>query len=58
MLLFAFDLNGGRINEECLRYQTRALTHIRERMVSPATAANQATLGAILLLANLEVPSP
>jgi hypothetical protein len=27
-------------------------------MVSPAAAATQATLGAILLLANLEVPSP
>jgi hypothetical protein len=55
MLSFAFAATGGSINEECLGYQGQAISCIRERMDAPNEAASEATIGAILLLAGVEV---
>jgi hypothetical protein len=54
-LTFAFAVTGGNIDNECLDYQNQAMSIIRERMSSPETAITLPTLGAILLLAGIEV---
>jgi hypothetical protein len=54
MLTFAFAAAPGSIDRECLRYQGEALSSIREKMSSP-DRASESTLGAILLLAGIEV---
>lgn len=54
MLTFAFAVTGV-INRECLGYHNQALNYIRVRMSSPKRAASESTLGAILLLAGIEV---
>lgn len=58
MLTFAFGLTGGSINRECLAYLNRATKSIRERMSFPEKAATAAVIGAILLLAGVEVCNP
>jgi hypothetical protein len=58
MLTFAFAVTGGSINQECLGYLNRATKSIRQRMSSPENAASVATIGAILLLAGVEVCTP
>lgn len=55
MLTFAFAATAGSINKECLEYQCEALTSIRQRISSPDRATAESTLGAILLLAGIEV---
>lgn len=55
MLSLAFAVVDGRINRECLSYRDQAISHIRERMGSPGEATSESTLGAILLLAGVEV---
>ena len=55
MFCLTFAVNGGSIDQECLRYQGQAISHIRERMSSLNEAASEATIGAILLLAGVEV---
>jgi hypothetical protein len=55
MLTFAFAVTAGSIDRECLGYQSEALSSIRKRMSSPAGATSESTLGAILLLAGIEV---
>lgn len=55
MLTFAFAVTGGNMDQECVGYQNRALASIRERMSSPEIALTLPTLGAILLLAGIEV---
>jgi hypothetical protein len=55
MLTFAFAGTDGCIDRECLRYQGQALSSIRRRMDSPDMATTESTLGAILLLARVEV---
>lgn len=52
---FAFAVTGGNIDHECLSYQNQAISTIRERMRSPEEALSLPTLGAILLLAGVEV---
>ncbi|KAJ5392723.1 hypothetical protein N7465_011697 [Penicillium sp. CMV-2018d] len=42
-------------SRECLEYQNKALSSIRQRMSSPDKAATESTIGAILLLAGVEV---
>lgn len=54
MLSLAFSVAGGRINRECLGYQDKAISSIRERIGSPSEATSESTLGAILLLAGVE----
>ncbi|KAL4982733.1 hypothetical protein BDW68DRAFT_50099 [Aspergillus falconensis] len=53
MLALAFAATGGSINRECLRYQSQAITYIRERMDSVDDAASEGTIGAILLIAGV-----
>ncbi|KAK6605944.1 hypothetical protein H4I96_04406 [Botrytis cinerea] len=50
MLTFAFAATEGGINQECLRYQSKAISCIRERMSSIDRATMTTTIGAILLL--------
>ena len=58
MLTFAFAVTAGSIDRECLGYQSEALSSIRRRMNSPDKATSESTLGAILLLAGIEVRKP
>jgi hypothetical protein len=55
MLTFAFAVTAGGIDKECLAYQSEALSSIRERMNSMDRATSESTIGAILLLAGIEV---
>lgn len=54
MLTFAFAVTGA-IDQECLEYQSQALSSVRVRMISLERATSESTLGAILLLAGIEV---
>jgi hypothetical protein len=58
MLSFVFAVTGGSINRECLKYQGQAISHIREKMSSLNEATSESTIGAILLLAGVEVCKP
>lgn len=58
MLSFVFAVTGGRINRECLGYQGQAIGYIRERISSLVDATSESTIGAILLLAGVEVSKP
>jgi hypothetical protein len=55
MLTFAFAGTVGSIDRDCLGYQGEALSSIRQRMSFPDGAPSESTLGAILLLAGIEV---
>lgn len=55
MLTFAFAATEGTIDRECLGYQSEAMGYIRERMSSLDRATSASTIGAILLLAGVEV---
>lgn len=55
MLTFAFAVSSGGIDKECLDYQSDALSSIRQSMSSPERATSESTLGAILLLAGIDV---
>ena len=55
MLTFLFTVTAGMTSRECLEYQNKALSSIRQRMSSPDKAATESTIGAILLLAGIEV---
>lgn len=55
MLTLAFGVTDGSINQECLGYLNRATKSIRERMNNPEDAASVTVIGAILLLAGVEV---
>lgn len=57
MLTLGFAVSGA-IDRECLGYQSQVLASIRVRMASPEAAASESTLGAILLLAGIEVCTP
>ncbi|KAK3345975.1 hypothetical protein B0T25DRAFT_612111 [Lasiosphaeria hispida] len=54
MLSFAFAVTGGTIDQECLGYQSQAISHIRTKISSPSEATSESTIGAILLLAGVE----
>jgi hypothetical protein len=58
MLSFVFSATGGSINRECLGYQGQAITYIRMKMSSLVEATSESTIGAILLLAGVEVCKP
>ena len=55
MLTFEFTVTAGSIDRKCLGYQSEALSSIRQRMSFPDRATSESTLGAILLLAGIEV---
>ncbi|KAI5461940.1 hypothetical protein BGZ63DRAFT_413433 [Mariannaea sp. PMI_226] len=53
MLTFRVAVTGGVIDQECLGYQNQAMGFIRQRMSSLDRATSAPTMGAILLLADL-----
>ncbi|KAI0430261.1 hypothetical protein F5Y09DRAFT_341797 [Xylaria sp. FL1042] len=53
MYSLAFAVGRGDTNRECLGYQGRTFSYVRERMSSPSAAASEPTIGAILLLAGV-----
>jgi len=55
MLTFSFAVTASSTDKEYLRYQSEALGSIRRRMNTPDRATSESTLGAILLLAGIEV---
>lgn len=55
MLTFVFTSTPSIIDRDYLRYQVEALGSIRQRMSSPDKATTEPTLGAIVLLAGIEV---
>ncbi|KAH8894747.1 hypothetical protein GQ53DRAFT_839695 [Thozetella sp. PMI_491] len=54
MLTFAFAMTGT-VDHEFLAYHSRTLNHIRLTLGSPESAVSESTIGAILLLAGVEV---
>ena len=58
MLSLVFEVNGGSIDRECLGYQSQAIGFIRKRMNVLDEATSESTIGAILLLAGVEVSKP
>lgn len=55
MLSLAVAAAHGRIDGECLGYRGKAIGYIRERVGSRNEATTESTIGAILLLAGVEV---
>jgi hypothetical protein len=55
MLTFSFKATESMTSSKYLEYQNEALSSIRQRMSSPDRAATEPTIGAILLLAGIEV---
>jgi hypothetical protein len=55
MLTFSFSVASGNFNKQCLEYQSAALSSVRKRITAPNKANMESTLGAILLLAGVEV---
>lgn len=58
MLSLAFEAAGGGINTEYLRYRGQTIGYVREKMGSLNEATSESTIGAILLLAGVEVCEP
>ena len=54
-LSLAFAMTGGNIDRHCLEYQTHVMSTVRGRLHPTDTALTLPTLGAILLLAGIEV---
>lgn len=56
-ILFAttFAVTGDILNRDCLQYQAQTLKSVRERISLSDASTTTATLGAILLLAGVEV---
>ncbi|KAJ6126989.1 N-ethylmaleimide reductase [Penicillium sp. IBT 18751x] len=55
MLTFALNTTADSFNGECLQYKVEVLASLRQRMTSSETATTESTLGAIVLLAGVEV---
>lgn len=55
MLTFSFAVTASSINRDYLGYQSEAMSSICQNMNSPDRATSESTLGAILLLAGIEV---
>ncbi len=55
MLALLSAVTGGTIGQEGLGYQYKAISGIRERMSRVDEATSESTIGAILLLAGIEV---
>lgn len=57
LLTATFAVAGGVLNQEGLRYQTQAMKSIRKRIDHSVDTVTTSTLGAMLLLAGVEVRS-
>jgi hypothetical protein len=58
MLTLAFATADGSIDQECLEYKGRTISYIREKMNTPDEITSEPIIGAILLLAGVEVCTP
>lgn len=55
MLSLTFAIAGGSVSQECLGYQSHAISGLRQKIGSLNEATSESTIGAILLLAGVEV---
>jgi hypothetical protein len=55
MLTFSFPSTARSLDQQSLKYQSQSMSYIRDRMSCPDKATTEPTLGAILLLARIEV---
>lgn len=55
MLSLAFAASGGEMTKECLEYATRAIGFVGKTIGNAELATADATVGAILLLAGIDV---
>jgi hypothetical protein len=55
MLSLSLAVTGGTVDQECLGYQGKAIHYIRQKMSSLDEATSESNIGAILLLAGVEV---
>lgn len=55
MLSLAYAAAGNRTEREWREYRGQAFSFVRERIGTPGTATSESTIGAILLLAGVEV---
>lgn len=58
MLTLASSVSSWRFDRRYLTYQSEVLRAIRERIAAPYGATTESTLGAILLVAGVEVCNP
>lgn len=58
MLSLAFAVTGGSIDQECFGYQGQAISCIHEKTGCLDEAMSESAIGAILLLAGVEVREP
>lgn len=58
MLTYTSAFTPSSCNDELFKYQTEALRSLRQNLESPDGATSESTLGAILLLAGIEVWRP
>jgi hypothetical protein len=58
ILLSATFAVKGAFDEECIRYQNETIKSVRQRLVESEMSSTISTLGAILLLAGVEVEDP
>lgn len=54
-VMLTYTSSAASCNYERFKYQTEALSSLRQNLKSPDGATSEATLGAILLLAGIEV---
>jgi hypothetical protein len=55
MLALAFTENGYQVSEECLRYQSNAIHHLKEKIEGSSSLDVSSLIGTILLLIGVEV---
>jgi hypothetical protein len=55
LLTAAFAVAGDVFDQECIHYQTETIKTVRERISLSESTATINTMGAILLLAGVEV---
>lgn len=58
MSTYTSAVTSSSYNDDHFRYQTEALSCLRQSLRSPDEATSESTLGAILLLAGIEVYHP
>ena len=58
LLAATLGSNGGVFDQDCLRYQLETIKTVRERVSLLDAATAISTLGAMLLLAGVEVSNP
>ena len=58
-LTLSYAANGWRMNDECIKFSSIAMQHVRQKLSDPVTAVSSATIGTVLLLlGNAVCPYP